>query len=122
MLRLGVKLTGLRWVPGHAERLDGVRKEMAESRKGAAWAVLVRRGRERRPEQLRVAADCSARYTAKKIKEGREELRLVMGNRGKPKGGGAAVYLHRKLKRTAAATASSDELFPQPGGTILLGV
>ena len=57
MLRLGVKLTGLRWVPGHAERLDGVRKEMTESRKGVTWSMLVRRGRERRPEQLRAAVD-----------------------------------------------------------------
>ena len=39
------------------ESRDGVRQEVAESRKAAAWSVLARSGGERRPERWKCRRD-----------------------------------------------------------------
>ena len=54
----------------------------------------------------------------KKIQRSDERLRTHMGERGGGAEGAGDVEAHRKLKRAAAATASSGEPFPQPGGAM----
>ena len=101
------------------EKRDGVREEMARSRKAAAWSRLVRRGGERRPEQWNAGGTTSSLLSTNSCEKKSGTRQGRAPGRGEQRGEnerGRGFEVHRENENHGGGCTNSGEQFHRPGG------